>query len=196
MEESKTGAAIEAILFAEGRAVSLDELSKALEMGKTQTLSAVKSFQEKWNSENHGTEIIELEDSFQMCTRREYYPQLITLELNPQKPRLSEAALETLSVIAYKQPVTKAEIERIRGVNSDHAVNRLIEFNLVCELGRAKQPGRPILFGTTQEFLRLFGVTSKDDLPKVNPEVEAEFKEEAEQEADREKTDDKDDKSE
>lgn len=158
-------------------------------MGKAETLSAVKKFEERWNSEDHGTEIIELEDSFQMCTRREFYPELITLELNPQKPRLSEAALETLSVIAYKQPVTKAEIERIRGVNSDHAVNRLIEFNLVRELGRAKQPGRPILFGTTQEFLRLFGVSSKDDLPEINPEMEEEFKEEAEKEAEDTKTD-------
>lgn len=189
MEEPKTESAIEAILFAEGRAVSLEELAKALDMGKAETLSAVKKFEERWNSEDHGTEIIELEDSFQMCTRREFYPELITLELNPQKPRLSEAALETLSVIAYKQPVTKAEIERIRGVNSDHAVNRLIEFNLVRELGRAKQPGRPILFGTTQEFLRLFGVSSKDDLPEINPEMEEEFKEEAEKEAEDTKTD-------
>lgn len=183
MEESKTEAAIEAILFAEGKAVSLEDLSKALGTGKAETLTAIQNFQEKWNRSCHGTEIIELEGSYQMCTRRDYYPQLIALELNPQKPRLSEAALETLSVIAYRQPVTKAEIEKIRGVNSDHAVNRLIEFNLVCELGRAKQPGRPILFGTTKDFLRLFGVSSKDDLPEINPDVQAEIQEEAEKEA-------------
>lgn len=188
MSETKRDAAIEAILFAEGHAVSLDDFSKALGIGEAEALSDLKDFQKRWNEACHGTEIIKLEDSFQMCTRREYYPQLITLELNPKKPRLSEAALETLSVIAYRQPVTKAEIERIRGVNSDHAVNRLIEFQLVCELGRAKQPGRPILFGTTQEFLRLFGVSSKDDLPEIGSEMREEFLEEAQKEAGTEET--------
>jgi segregation and condensation protein B len=91
--------------------------------------------------------------------------------------------METLSVIAYKQPVTKAEIERIRGVNSDHAVNKLIEYHLVTELGRAKQPGRPILFGTTQDFLRAFGVSSPDTLPEISPVTVADFREEAEAEA-------------
>ena len=92
--------------------------------------------------------------------------------------------LETLSVIAYRQPVTKAEIERIRGVNSDHAVNKLVEYELVAELGRAKLPGRPILFGTTQEFLRLFGVTAADDLPEISPVKLEDFREEAESEVD------------
>lgn len=184
IDQNKTdAAAIEAILFATGRAVSLEDLSKALQKSREETEALVRNFQADWNAAPHGTEIIEIDGSYQMCTRRDYYPELITLELNPQKPHLSEAALETLSVIAYKQPVTKAEIERIRGVNSDHAVNRLVEFNLVCELGRAQQPGRPILFGTTQEFLRLFGVSSASDLPEINPEMEEEFKEEAEKEA-------------
>jgi segregation and condensation protein B len=128
-------------------------------------------------------EIIELDGAWQMCTRKEYYPQLITLELTPKKPHLTDVVMETLSVIAYKQPVTKAEIERIRGVNSDHAVNKLIEYHLVTELGRAKQPGRPILFGTTQDFLRAFGVSSPDTLPEISPVTVADFREEAEAEA-------------
>ncbi len=175
----------EAVLFAFGKAVSTEDLSKALSIGKAEVAALMEGMMQRWNSEVRGTQIIRLEDAYQMCTRREYYPELITLELRPKKPHLSEAALETLSVIAYKQPVTKVEIERIRGVNSDHAVNRLIEYNLVCELGRAQAPGRPILFGTTEEFLRLFGVSSASDLPEVDPEKEEEFKEEAEQEIDR-----------
>ncbi len=183
-ERMQLEAAAEAILFAFGRAVTTDDLAKALEISRAEVSVLMEKMMERWNSEVRGTEIIYLDGSYQMCTRRDYYPQLITLELNPKKPKLSESALETLSVIAYKQPVTKIEIERIRGVNSDHAVNRLIEYNLVCELGRAQTPGRPILFGTTEEFLRLFGVSSTSDLPEMDPEKEEEFKEEAEKEAD------------
>lgn len=184
LSEEDREAAIEAILFATGRAVSLEDLSKALKVGEVGTLTAVHRLMERWNSAHLGTQIIELEgSSYQMCTRKEYYPQLIRLELNPKKPKLTGALLETLSVIAYKQPVTKAEIEHIRGVNSDSAVNRLVGFDLVRELGRAKLPGRPILFGTTDEFLRLFGVSSTEDLPEMNPEVEEEFRKEAEKEA-------------
>ena len=100
----------------------------------------------------------------------------------PKKHSLTDAALETLSIIAYKQPVTRAEIEKIRGVNSDHAVNRLVEYNLVCEAGHLDAPGRPILFATTEEFLRTFGVRSTEELPALDPEKMEEFKIEAEEE--------------
>jgi segregation and condensation protein B len=183
MDFEKMECAVEAILFATGRAVPAEDIAKALGTDTETAMKYAEALMEKWNSEARGTEILRLEDSFQMCTRKEFYPELITLELNPKKPRLSESALETLSVIAYKQPVTKAEIERIRGVNSDHAVNRLIEFKLVRELGRASQPGRPILFGTTQDFLRLFGVSSTDNLPDISPVQLEDFREEAEKEA-------------
>ncbi|MEE3420639.1 MAG: SMC-Scp complex subunit ScpB [Lachnospiraceae bacterium] len=181
--EIEQEAAVEAILFAKGSAVPLEDLARALGLEEEEADRIVHAFMEEWNSGEHGTEILELEGSFQMCTRRKYYPELITLELNPKKPRLSGAALEALSIIAYRQPVTKSEVDRIRGVNSDHAINRLIEFDLVCELGRAETPGRPILFGTTQEFLRLFGVSSPSDLPDISPKLEEKFKKEAEQEA-------------
>ena len=176
-------AAIEAILFTTGRAVGSDELAKACETDIDTIRKTVREMAETWNASTRGTSIIELEDAWQMCTRKEYYPELITLELHPRKPKMTEVLLETLSVIAYKQPVTKAEIERIRGVNSDHAVNKLVEYNLVTELGRAKQPGRPILFGTTREFLRVFGVSSKDNLPEISPIRLEDFREEAEEEA-------------
>ena len=100
----------------------------------------------------------------------------------PKKYVLTDVLLETLSIIAYKQPVTKLEIEKIRGVKSDHAVNKLVEYDLVCEVGRLDAPGKPILFGTTEEFLRRFSIHSAEDLPTLNPEQVETFKEEAEEE--------------
>ena len=117
-----------------------------------------------------------------MCTKKEMYEYLIRVAKQPKKYVLTDVLLETLSIIAYKQPVTKLEIEKIRGVKSDHAVNKLVEYNLVCECGRLDAPGRPILFGTTEEFLRRFSVQSVEDLPSLNPEQMENFKEEAEEE--------------
>ena len=153
MEESRVRAALEAILFTTGKAVKLSDIAKVLDLETDAVREAAVSLKEQYEKEDRGIRIIELEDSLQMCTNPEFYEELIRLELQPKKPKISEVQLETLSVIAYKQPVTKSEIERIRGVNSDHAVNRLIEYGLVKELGRARLPGRPVLFGTTEEFL-------------------------------------------
>lgn len=105
-----------------------------------------------------------------MCTRSEYYENLIRVAAAPKKQVLSDVVLETLSIIAYRQPVTKMEIEKIRGVKSDHAVNRLVEYDLVYEAGRLDAPGRPALFATTEEFMRRFGVDSLGELPDVDPE--------------------------
>ena len=124
-----------------------------------------------------------LDQSWQMCTRPEMYEYLIRIAKTPRKYSLSDTLLETLSIIAYKQPVTKLDVERIRGVNCDHAINRLVEFDLVMELGRLDAPGRPLLFGTTEQFLRTFGVSSLEDLPALTPVEVEEFKEQAEQEA-------------
>ena len=117
-----------------------------------------------------------------MSTRKKNYAFLINISLHPQKPVLTEVMLETLSIIAYKQPVTKAELEKIRGVKCDHAVNKLVEYNLVRELGRLDAPGKPILFGTTEEFLRSFGVQDLDELPMPDPVKVEDFKAEAEEE--------------
>ena len=136
----------------------------------------------KYQEEDRGIKIIELEHAFQMCTKQEYYEYLVEIALQPKKAVLTDVMLETLSIIAYKQPVTKQEIEKIRGVKCDHAINKLVEYNLVQELGRLDAPGRPLLFGTTEEFLRNFGVQSTEDLPVINPVKLEDFKAEAEEE--------------
>ena len=137
---------------------------------------------DKYDAQDRGVRIIELDNSFQMCTKKEMYEYLIRVAKQPKRYVLTDVLLETLAIIAYKQPVTKLEIEKIRGVKSDHAVNKLVEYNLVCERGRMDAPGKPILFGTTEEFLRRFSVQSLEELPSLNPEQVESFKEEAEEE--------------
>lgn len=184
MDVKTIEAAIESILFAMGEAVPAGDLAHVLEMGIDDIRRIARNMMLKYDEEDRGVRIIELNDSFQMCTKPAMYEYLIKMTHRPKKHALTDVALETLSIIAYKQPVTRAEIERIRGVNSDKAVNRLIEYNLVCEMGRLDAPGRPILFGTTEAFLRTFGVRSPEELPILNPEKVEEFKMEAEEEVD------------
>ena len=125
---------------------------------------------------------VELENAYQMCTKQEYYDYLVNIAMQPKKAVLTDVMMETLSIIAYKQPITKQEIDKIRGVKSDHAVNKLVEYNLVQELGRLDAPGRPIVFGTTEEFLRNFGVDSTDNLPEISPVKMEDFRAEVEEE--------------
>lgn len=173
---------LEAVLFTMGQSVELKQLAAAIDQDEKTTKQAVEALKKRYDSEKRGMQIIELESSYQMCTRVEYYENLIRVATTPKKQVLTEVVLETLSIIAYKQPVTKMEIEKIRGVKSDHAVNRLVEYNLVYEVGRLDAPGRPALFATTEEFLRRFGVGSTEDLPTLNPEAEEEIKSEVEEE--------------
>ena len=175
-------AQIEAILFTMGESVEITKISKALELKPGEVKKIVKSMQEKMNDSSRGTKIIELDGAYQMCTKPEMYEALIRVAKQPRKQVLTDVLMETLSIIAYKQPITKSEIERIRGVKSDFAVNKLVEYELVQEVGRMDTPGRPLLFGTTEEFLRRFGVESADSLPMVNPDVIEEFKQESEEE--------------
>lgn len=176
-------AVIEAVLFTMGRSVELRQLAAAIGQSEETAKEAVERLKARYDkSKSCGIQIIALEDSYQMCTRQKYYGNLIRVAATPKKQMLTDVMLETLSIIAYKQPVTKLEIEKIRGVKSDHAVNRLIEYNLVYEAGRLDAPGRPALFATTEEFLRRFGVGSTEELPSVNPEQEAEIKAEVEEE--------------
>lgn len=179
--EDKMEAVIEAILFTMGESVSLDKLAFALEQDEATTYQIVKNLMENYNKKNSGLKIIELENAFQLCTRPEMYEYLIRVAKQPKKQTLTEVLLETLSIIAYKQPITKLEIEKIRGVKCDHAVNKLVEYRLVMEVGRLDAPGRPLLFGTTEEFLRSFGVESLEDLPVMDPKQKAEFQIEAEE---------------
>ncbi len=175
-------AVVEAVLFTMGKSVEVRQLAAALETDQETAKKAVLRLQERYQKEKRGMQIIELEDAYQMCTRAEYYPNLIRVASAPKKQVLTEVVLETLSIIAYKQPITKMEIEKIRGVKSDHAVNKLVEYNLVYEVGRLDAPGKPALFATTEEFLRRFGVGSTEDLPDLNPEQEEEIKIEVEEE--------------
>lgn len=182
MEKERLEGAVEAILFAVGESVEAEKIAKAIGHDTETTVKLIRRMMDKYQAEDRGIRIIELENAFQMCTKTEYYDCLIRIAKQPKKIALSDAALETLSIIAYKQPVTKAEIEKIRGVKSDYAVNKLIEFNLVCELGRLDAPGRPILFGTTEDFLRNFGVQSLDELPAISQVQVEDFKAQAEEE--------------
>ena len=177
-----TKAAIEAVLFAMGDSLELSKIAKAIGHDTETTRKVLQNMMDDYQKEDRGIRIIELENAYQLCTKQEYYVYLVNIALQPKKAVLSDVMMETLSIIAYKQPVTKIEIEKIRGVKSDHAVNKLIEYNLVQEVGRLDAPGRPILLGTTEEFLRNFGVDSTDNLPTINPVKLEDFKAEAEEE--------------
>lgn len=178
----KIESVLEAVLFTMGESVSVDRLAAAIQHDEDTTRKIMHQMIDHYNEEQRGMKIIELENAFQLCTRPEMYEYLIRVAKQPKKHVLTDVLLETLSIIAYKQPITKAEIEKIRGVKSDHAVNKLVEYNLVMELGRLDAPGKPILFGTTEEFLRNFGVQSIEDLPVLDPTQKEEFKMEAEEE--------------
>lgn len=175
-EERGYESVIEAVLFTMGNSVEVRQLAAAIGQDEETARNAVVRLKNRYEREPRGMKIIELENSFQMCTRPEYYEHLIRVAATPKKQVLTDVALETLSIIAYKQPVTKLEIEKIRGVKSDHAVNRLVEYNLVYEVGRLDAPGRPALFATTEEFLRRFGIGSAQNLPTPDPETAAEIR--------------------
>lgn len=176
-------AAIEAILFTMGESVELGRIADAILLNEKETKKLLDELIKEYrSSSNIGMNIIELDGAYQMCTKPQMYEYLIRIAKQPKKRVLTDVLLETLSIIAYKQPVTKAEIEKIRGVSSEHAISKLVEYNLVQELGRLDAPGRPLLFGTTEEFLRSFGVQSIDELPVLSPVQVEEFKQEAEEE--------------
>lgn len=164
-EESRKERIVEALLFAAGEPVAADQIAAVLETGVEEARGYVEKLMAHYQEDLRGMQILRIEDRYQMTTRPDYYESVRKLYKSNQKVTLSETQLETLSIIAYKQPVTKQEIEDIRGVRSDAVVNRLMEYNLVTEKGRKKAPGRPILLGTTEEFLRAFQLQSLKDLP-------------------------------
>ena len=174
MELKQAEAAIEAVLFTMGESVEVSKLAAAIDHDEDTTRKIVHNMMDKYEAEDRGIKIIELENAFQLCTKQEYYENLIKVASQPRKYALSDVLLETLSIIAY--------IEKIRGVSSDHAVNKLVEFGLAKELGRLDAPGRPMLFGTTEEFLRVFGVQSIDELPVISEDLVEQFKDEVEME--------------
>lgn len=183
MERQRQEAIIEAVLFTMGNSVEAEKLAEVIEADGKTLREIIADMQKKSEEEGRGTVITEIDGSYQMCTRAEYYEFLIRIAKSPRKYVLTETVLETLSIIAYKQPVTRMEVEKVRGVSCDHAINRLIELDLIQELGRLDAPGRPLLFGTTEQFLRSFGVKSLEELPVMNPDKVEEFKQQAEEEA-------------
>ena len=170
---------IEGILFAMGGSVERKQLAQVLELTEEAVEEAAVRLEEKYRQEESGIQLVRLEDAYQLSTKRDVYPALIRLAARPKKPVLTSVVLETLAIIAYRQPITKAEIATIRGVSSDHAVNKLIEYELVREAGRLEAPGRPILLATTEEFLRRFGLPSTEALPEIAVEKLEELREEA-----------------
>ncbi len=182
MNINETEARIEAILFTMGEAVETERLAIALGHDVDTVRRLARNMMDKYDVSDRGIKMIEINDSFQLCTKPEMYDSLVKVAHVPKKHVLSDSLLETLSIVAYKQPVIRAEIDNIRGVSSEHAINKLIEYKLICELGRLNAPGRPILFGTTENFLRCFGLTSLSDLPVVKPEKIEDFKIEIEDE--------------
>lgn len=175
-------AALEAILFAMGDPVETERLAGAIEKTPEETKQLLAVLKERYAGEDSGIQLLCLDDAWQLSTKKEYYEPLIRIAKQPKKPNLTDVMLETLSIIAYKQPVTRSEIEKIRGVSCEHAVNRLMEYELICELGRLQVPGRPILLGTTDKFLRCFGLESTEDLPVLSQVELEDFKAEAEAE--------------
>ena len=183
MEIKKMQGIIEAILFTMGDSVEIDRLAAVIEEDKDTTRKLLDEMASEYQKQDRGIGLTTLEDAVQMCTKSELYEYLIKIAKTPKKFVLTDTLLETLSIIAYKQPITRLEIEKVRGVSCDHAVNRLLEFDLIMEVGRMDAPGRPLFFGTTEEFLRSFGVKSLEELPELSAVQIEEFKIQAEQEA-------------
>ncbi len=167
MEIEKIKSIIEAILFAAGRQVNIKELMMALELPKDDLENIIVSIQEDYKNQNRGIEVIKIDDSYQLCTKKELYEYIYPILDKRSKPNLSNASLETLSIIAYNPKITRAEIESIRGVSADACIYKLLEYGLIQEAGKADLPGKPMTYVTTNEFLKMFGYTSLNDLPEL-----------------------------
>ena len=158
---------IESMLFAAGRIVSVSEMAKILEMTPGDVDAIVRSYMEDCKDESRGIEVIRVNDGYQMTTKKSSYDCLVQLFDNRSKPFLSSAALEILAIIAYNSKITRAEIEAIRGVNSDGTLYRLNEFHLIEEAGKMDAPGRPTMYKLTDDFFKMFGISSLDELPEL-----------------------------
>lgn len=167
MEIEKTKAIIEAMLFAAGRPVAILDIVSILEINIEDIQKILESMQTEYNNSNRGIELIRVENSYQLCTKKEFYEYIYPLFDNRTKPNISNAALETLSIISYNPKITRAEIESLRGVSSDATIYKLLEYNLIEEAGKSEAPGKPMTYKTTNEFLRLFGLSSLDELPEL-----------------------------
>ncbi len=167
MEIEQKKSIIEAILFAAGRPVSKNEFVLALELPEEDIENIINNMQEEYKSENRGIELIKIENSYQLCTKKSLYEYVYPVLDKRTKPNLSNAALETLAIVAYNPQITRAEIEAIRGVSADACVYKLLEYGLIEEAGKIDLPGKPMSYKTTGDFLRMFGYSSLEDLPEL-----------------------------
>ena len=167
MEIEQIKSIIESILFAAGRDVKITEFMSVLELGKDEIMPIMENLINEYKAKDRGIEIIKVNDGFQMCTKKENYEYLYQIFDKRSKPNLSNAALETLSIIAYNPKITRAEIESIRGVNSDGTIYKLMEYGLIESAGKLDLPGRPTAYRTTDNFLKTFGFTSLEELPEL-----------------------------
>ena len=167
MELEKQKAIVEAILFSAGRVIKINELMAILEVTSDEVISIINDMQADYAKNDRGIEIIKVEDGYQLATKKEMYEYLYPIFDKRSKPNLSQASMETLAIIAYNPKITRAEIEAIRGVNSDGTLYRLLEYHLVEEAGKMDAPGRPTMYRTTYEFLKMFGISSLDELPEL-----------------------------
>lgn len=167
MEIEKIKSIIEAMLFACGRPIEIKEFMTSLEISAEDVEKILQNMKMEFEAENRGIEIIKVDNSYQLCTKKEYYEYIYPILDNRAKPSLSNAAMETLSIIAYNPKITRAEIESIRGVNSDGTIYKLLEYNLIEEAGKLDLPGRPTTYRTTPDFLKMFGISSLENLPEL-----------------------------
>lgn len=167
MEINKAKGMIEAILFAAGREVKIKELMLALEVNSDEIITIVESMKTEYQEEERGLQIINVGEAYQLCTKKEYYEVIYSIFDKRNKPNLSQAALETLAIIAYNPRITRAEIESIRGVSSDATIYKLLEYHLIEETGKLDAPGKPGTYGVTSEFFRMFGFNNLGELPEL-----------------------------
>ncbi len=167
MENEELVQAVEAMLFASGKAVNPATIAEILGVEKEDVINAIDELKKILVERKSGIQVIKVNESYQLATLEKFYSYICTMLDNRPKPTLSQAALEVLSIVAYNQNSTRAEIEKIRGVSSDSALNKLLEYNLVEEAGKMNAPGRPMMYRTTDEFLKMFGYTSLKDLPEL-----------------------------
>lgn len=167
MDINHKKAIIEAILFSAGRQVEKKELMLALEISEDDLDTIISSIQEDYKKEDRGIELIKVNNSYQLCSKKDLYEYIYPVLDKRTKPNLSNAALETLAIIAYNPKITRAEIESIRGVSADACVYKLMEYGLIEEAGKIDLPGKPMSYKTTDEFLKMFGYSSLEDLPEL-----------------------------
>jgi len=155
---------LEAMLFASPESVPLERLAEALETDIPLTRNLLEHMAEIYRKNASGVQLQEVDGAYRLCTNPLYYPAVQRLLQKKPRAAFSQSILETLAIIVFKQPITRGAIEGIRGINSDYAVNKLVEYGLVTEVGRLDAPGRPLLFGTSEEFLIFYGLKNLDEI--------------------------------